>query len=182
MIVVTGPPRSGTSLLMQVLAAGGLNPLTSRDAATPRTINQRGLWELHMAGQHPIQATAPIASDATRCVKLFLRPLRTLLTAGVRPTAVIATDRPTAAVHASQAAALPNARLLPADLEQSRARAFRATTSAGVPLHLVSFTGLLDEPIAETCRLAAFLAPLVPLKLDRDAMAATPDPSLVRFR
>lgn len=47
-VVVSGVPRSGTSLLMQMLAAGGL-PVCVDDARPPDTHNPRGYFEFEPA-------------------------------------------------------------------------------------------------------------------------------------
>ncbi len=44
-IIVSGLPRSGTSLMMQMLASGGLQPVTDH-VRTPDTDNPRGYYEL----------------------------------------------------------------------------------------------------------------------------------------
>ena len=55
-VVVTGLPRSGTSLVMQMLGAGGL-PLLIDERRRPDADNPRGLWRI--ATLESYQAGAP---------------------------------------------------------------------------------------------------------------------------
>ncbi len=102
MVVVAGLPRSGTSMLMQLLAAGGVAPLTDglREADSD---NPRGYFEFGPASN--------LAQDASwlphargKAVKLAL-PLVMQLPPG-EPYRVIVIERHPREVIASQCAML----------------------------------------------------------------------------
>ena len=66
--VVTGLPRSGTSLVMQMLAAGGL-PVLTDDARGPDPDNPRGYFE-HTGALALARHPAWLAAARGRAVKL----------------------------------------------------------------------------------------------------------------
>ena len=74
--VVSGLPRSGTSMMMQVLAAGGVEPLTDQ-LRTADPDNPRGYYEFE-----PVKKTKEdpswVAGATGRCVKLVHLLLRDL--------------------------------------------------------------------------------------------------------
>lgn len=68
--VVCGLPRSGTSMLMQTLAAGGVPPLTD-SLRQPDEDNPRGYFEYEPA-THLLQDTPWVANARGKVVKLVL--------------------------------------------------------------------------------------------------------------
>ena len=103
--VVTGPPRSGTSLLMQLLAAGGI-PALSDGARAPDASNPRGYLEhrsLRGLGRDPA-AAALVRGAAGRALKL-VHVLAPTLPAGPRYRVLLA-ERALGEVVASQDALL----------------------------------------------------------------------------
>jgi cystathionine beta-lyase len=181
--VVTGPPRSGTSLLMQVLAAGGI-PALSDGARAPDASNPRGYLEhqlLRRLGRDPA-AAALVRGAAGRALKLA-HVLATALPAGPRYRVLLA-ERDLAEVVASQDAMLaregagagevPPARLaevLRAQLDEL-ARALEAR--ADVALLRVDTAALVREPGPACAALDAFLGG----GLDRAAMEQQVAPGL----
>ena len=100
--VVSGLPRSGTSLMMQMLAAGGLPPLTDGIRA-PDEDNPRGYLEFE-----PVKRTRQdpswVSSANGKCVKMVYLLLRDLPAAS--QYRVILMRRDLSEVIASQAAML----------------------------------------------------------------------------
>jgi len=69
-VVVCGLPRSGTSMLMQILAAGGIPPLTD-NLRQPDEDNPRGYFEYEPA-THLLQENTWVANARGKVVKLVL--------------------------------------------------------------------------------------------------------------
>lgn len=183
-MVVSGVPRSGTSLMMQMLAAGGMEILTDGLRAADQG-NPRGYLEWEPA-KHLAQAPGRMAEAEGKVVKIISSLLMTL--PGDRSYQVLFIERPLAEVLASQAemirrlgtrgANLPPAAMtaaLEAHLKQVLAWLERQPRMRVCQVH---YHRLLDEPACEVDRVLSFLeAPL-----DREAMPAQVDVSLYRQR
>ena len=181
--VVTGPPRAGTSLLMQVLAAGGI-PAASDGARVPDAGNPRGYLEhrtLRGLGRDPA-AAALVRGAAGRALKL-VHVLAPALPAGPRYRVLLA-ERDLAAVVASQDAMLERggqdagalaperlAAILRAQLDEV---ADALARRPDVALLRVDTAALVREPGAACAAIDAFLGG----GLDRDAMARAVVPHL----
>jgi cystathionine beta-lyase len=181
--VVTGVPRSGTSLLMQLLAAGGV-PALSDGARAPDASNPRGYLEhaaLRRLGRDP-EAAALVAGALGRALKV-VHVLAPALPAGPRYRVLVA-EREMARAVASQAALLaragePAGALAPARLaEVLRAQLDETLAALGargdVTLLRVDVAALLREPERWCARIDAFLGG----GLDRAAMARALVPGL----
>ena len=97
-LVVTGLPRSGTSMMMQMLGAGGMAVLTDGERVADRH-NQGGYHEWELLKQLPVDAEI-LAAARGRAVKV-VAPLLPSLPAGWR-YAVICMRREPEEVEASQ--------------------------------------------------------------------------------
>jgi len=182
--VVTGAPRSGTSLLMQLLAAGGVPALTD-GARPPDASNPRGYLEhtlLRRLGRDPA-ADLLVRSAVGRAIKI-VDALVSALPAGPAYRVLVARRDP-AEVVASQdrmleragetATALPVGRLaeiLRIQLDEAVA-ALRARPD--VALLEVDVAALVRAPAACCAELDAFLGG----GLDRAAMARVVVPGLL---
>lgn len=180
-VVVSGLPRSGTSLLMQMLAAGGLPPLCD-GLRTPDAENPRGYLEWE-----PIKRIAerPELLDAARgrAVKVISALLRSL--PADRRYRVVFALRSIAEVQASQRAMLRARGREPADdvseldlaahLDDVRAWLGR---QRHIETCYVDYRRLVDEPHASARRIRAFLG----RQLDVEAMVAAVDSTLYRHR
>lgn len=164
-IVVTGLPRSGTSLLMQMLAAGGIDPLVDR-ARPPDEDNPRGYFEYEPAKRIE-QDRGWLARARARAVKIVAPPSRVLSECDER-FAVLFVDRPLAEVLASQRAMLARAgKRAPAEQENRLAQACarardetRAALAAAENVRVLDlhYHALLSDPHAGAERIARFLA------------------------
>ena len=186
--VVSGLPRSGTSLMMQTLAAGGIPPLTDT-ARLADASNPRGYLEL--------EAVKRLKTDRSwlpqargKAVKVIHLLLPELAGAGAEGLAyrVVMMRRPVAEVVASQramlarqgkaSAAVPDAQLEKLFADQL-ARAERWLE--GRPeftVCAVDYRELVAHPAETAARLNAFLGG----SLDEAAMARAVDPTLYRER
>ena len=182
--VVSGLPRSGTSLMMQMLAAGGL-PLLVDGQRPPDADNPRGYFEYA-----PVKRSAQDVGwwpDAVgRAVKVVHGLLRYLPEAGEARIVLLERDlgevlrsqrrmleRTGVAVEADDDATLE--RVFEAQLDEARAwTAARPRTA----LLRVAHASLIRSPRDVAPRIQAFLGG----GLDAEAMIACVDPGLYRCR
>jgi hypothetical protein len=184
--VVSGIPRSGTSLVMQMLSAGGIPPLTDGVRAADED-NPRGYLEYE-----PVKASARDVTWAERargrCVKVVHALVRHLPES--LECRVILLHRPIAQVLDSQAAMLRRGGREPAADGPSEARlgevleaqlAEVAAELAARPRWRVlgcAYPELVAEPLRMAREIDAFLGG----GLDVAAMVAAVDPRLHRQR
>lgn len=182
--VVSGLPRSGTSLMMQMLAAGGL-PILTDGVRGPDPDNPRGYleWEPikrlrqepHRIDEAEGKAIKVISSllqglpaGPSYCVLFMRRPLEEVLASQAAMIRRLGTRGP-----ATDPASLASA--MRAHLAQVSAWLERRET---LQVAWVDYHRLLARPREEARRIRAFLG----LALDEAAMAAAVDPSLHRQR
>jgi cystathionine beta-lyase len=157
--IVTGVPRSGTSLLMQVLEAGGLPPMT--DGTRPPDVgNPRGYLE-HRRALRLADAREWLAGSHGRALKVIHAQLAAL--PDELPVRVIAAIRDLREVVASQAALRGeplvaaegerDARVFGAQLEEALA----ALAAREVRVLRVDTAELVRAPAAQCARIAEFL-------------------------
>lgn len=115
-VVVSGLPRSGTSMMMQILEAGGL-PVLSDGVRTPDEDNPRGYYELEAVKRTKHDASWLEGSDG-KVVKIVHALLADLPTD--RPYRVVMMRRKTETVVKSQAAMLDRLGQEGADLEPQK--------------------------------------------------------------
>jgi hypothetical protein len=184
--VVSGLPRSGTSLLMQMLRAGGIEPLTDGARAADAD-NPRGYLELEAVKR--IREDPRFLADAGgRAVKVIAQLLPFLPRGAAFVYRVIFIERDLDEVLASQRAMLDRLGRRGAELPPERLRAVFATQAgqakealrarADVRLVEVEHAAVLADPRATARVLADFLGG----DLDVEAMAAAVDPDLHRQR
>lgn len=181
--VVTGLPRSGTSLLMQMLAAGGL-PAKSDDRRPPDLHNPRGYLEFEPVKRLRGDASF-LAGAVGRAVKVVV-PLVCALPARLPSGAaldyrVVRVVRDLREVVASQDAmlggedpsGLATARLL--EIFAQQLCELDAWQRAGrVPVLQLDYAAVLKRPSKAAASLSEFLDG----GLDVPAMAAAVDPAL----
>ena len=179
--VVTGIPRSGTSLVMQMLEAGGVPPLC--DAARPADPdNPRGYYEL-AAVKRLVREGAPwLGQAAGRAVKVIHALVPSLPPEG--DYRVIWIRRATAAVLASQRAMLEHRGADPEELGDERIAAVFAAQEKALEAWLearpagcwlqLDYDAVVEDPAAAARAIDALLGG----GLDRAAMAGVVDPAL----
>jgi hypothetical protein len=182
--IVSGLPRSGTSLMMQMLAGGGLPVLSDGERAADID-NPRGYLEWERIKQLP-KNPGCIAEGEDKVVKVISRLLLSL--PAEYEYRIIFMQRPLPEVMASQ------------DEMMRRRGTFKpgadaAFISAAFERHLREVDAWLDRrPSGTVCRLpyhrvlreprtvAEELTQFLQATLDIDAMAGQVDPSLYRNR
>lgn len=182
--VVSGIPRSGTSLMMQMLAAGGMAVLTDGQR-TPDLNNPRGYYELELVkslARHP-----DVISQADGKVVKVISPLLTSLPSG-REYRIIFMQRPLAEIVASQDRMLERlGKQVPAAPKESVISAFERhltqvrnwiSAQPGVSALYVDYAALIADAHREASRISAFLA----ADLDIAMMAGKVEQSLYRER
>jgi hypothetical protein len=182
--VVSGLPRSGTSLMMQMLRAGGIPPVTD-DQRTPDEDNPRGYLEFERVKnlKHDKAWLADASGKAVKIVHLLLMELPT-----DREYRVIFMQRELNEVVRSQTVMLERsgksgAGLTPEKLSQIFAGQLKTVRQwlVGKPnfkVLEVGYADLIADPSGKASQIAAFLG----ADLDQSAMAAAVDPSLYRNR
>jgi len=186
-VVVSGLPRSGTSMMMQMLAAGGLPVLSDGKRAADES-NPRGYLELaavkHL-GRDP--DTAWLDQAGGRAVKI-VAPLLPHLPLG-RRYRILFMERPLKEIVASQAAMLerlgkPGSRLSERQLagaylkQVEQVRGLLQTHPDQVQVLAVDYTRALADPARAARAVNRFLGG----GLDESAMAAAVAPELRRQR
>lgn len=182
-VIVTGLPRSGTSLVMQMLAAGGM-PLLTDSARAPDEDNPRGYFEIESA-RTPASVKELVAAAEGRAVKITIPQVRQISAAGQarvifirrRLSEVLASQRTMLTRHgrAPSAPAKVLQRLFEQQLEETDA--FFAS-APGVRVLTLDFHAVLTHPAQAAAAMVEFLA----APLDTAAMAAAVDPGLHRQR
>lgn len=183
--VVSGIPRSGTSLMMQMLQAGGM-PVLSDGLRVADEANPRGYLEFDPVKRlRSDRAWLPRASGcAVKIIHLLLRELPQDCSLRYR---VIFMRRPLAEIIASQRAMLLRQGKAPAD-SSILEKAFETqlaelepwlATRPDVALLRVDYHRVVREPAAVIAELRAFLPDV---SLDEEAMLRAVDPGLHRHR
>ena len=181
--IVSGLPRSGTSLMMQMLEAGGLPPLTDRIRTSDQN-NPRGYYELEAVKQTREDATW-LNNAGGKCVKVVSLLLYDLPMD--RPYNVIFMIRSMDEILASQAAMLKH-RGKEDGLSDATMRLHfethllklerRLAEQGNVSVLYCDYNVLLKNPEQQAHVIQNFLD----MKMDVPAMVATVDPALHRQR
>jgi predicted AlkP superfamily phosphohydrolase/phosphomutase/tetratricopeptide (TPR) repeat protein len=187
-VLVSGLPRSGTSLMMQMLEAGGIEPMTDRERVAD-VDNPKGYYEweaIKRIGKHPeLLDDEAINERAIKCVSMLLPRMPTK-----HDYKVIFMLRPIAEVVASQRAMTSRLGTKAANLDKEQLerglRAHREEVrrwAASVP-HIdwleVDYPLVVREPSTAISRLVQFLGrERLP---NEAAMAGVVDPVLHRHR
>lgn len=184
LIVVTGLPRSGTSMAMRMLGAGGVE-LVVDDGRPPDAGNPHGYFE-HGAVRRLHEDASWLARKPGRAVKIVV-PLLPWVPVGLRCD-VVWMRRPLAEVLASQRALLAQDGSAESGVDEpSLVAAFRRADEAAerwahgraeVRIIELAAEDVVRAPDEAAARLEGFLR----RRLDRRAMAQVVDPPLLRSR
>lgn len=184
-VVVSGPPRSGTSMMMKMLEAGGLPPLTDR-LRRPDVDNPRGYYEFEPVKRLDKGDVSWLPTARGKAVKIISALLRHL--PADHRYHVVFMERQIDELLASQRSMLIHRGEDPDavdDLELANAfekhlRQVREYLSRQDHLSVlyVNYNDVLADPGRQARRVARFL----PHDLDANSMAAVVDPSLYRNR
>jgi hypothetical protein len=183
-VVVSGLPRSGTSMMMKMLEAGGLR-IVSDGLRRADEDNPNGYYEVEAVKGLAQGGTDWLEGAAGGAVKVISALLEHL--PGGYHYKVIFMERRLAEVLASQKKMLSNrqeeARLSDEEMEAEFSRHLAAVKywlarQPNIEVLYVDHRALLEAPEEACRRVAAFLG----LPLDVEKMAAVPDRSLYRNR
>jgi hypothetical protein len=180
--IVAGLPRSGTSMMMQMLAAGGI-PIYSDGQRAPDEDNPRGYLEHEKATQ--LHRDSGWVADARgKAVKIVAHLLPYL--PGGQEYRIVFIHRALEEVTASQSAMLRRLGRKGAQLGETQlARVFAGQLvrvqewlkrADGVHVLAMQYAKVLEDPATAADRLAGFLG----TPFDRAAAAAGVDPGLRR--
>ena len=180
-VVVSGPPRSGTSLLMQMLAAAGIEPITDGTRGEDPD-NPRGYFE-HNQVMRLAQNQEVLVDSAGKGVKIIHALLKHI--PGELPLAVLFLERDLDEVLASQAVMLdrlgrPQPTLGPERMRDIFAKQLQlARQELAHRPHTtvldVRYRELVDAPQQVAQQIAEFLAAALGRPIDAEAMAACVD-------
>lgn len=182
--VVSGLPRSGTSLMMQMLAAGGIPPLADHQRE-PDESNPRGYFEFEPVKR--LRADRSWLDQAHgRAIKIIHLLLRELPTDGVHNYRVILMKRPIKEVLASQRVMLDRQgktgvddvtleKIYLSQLAQVEAWLKQQPVFSVLPLE---YQHVVNHSLEVAKEVNAFLQ----ANLDVEAMATAVDPTLYRQR
>ncbi|MBN8644998.1 MAG: sulfotransferase [Planctomycetes bacterium] len=187
--IVSGLPRSGTSLMMQMLEAGGIEAVTDGERKADAD-NPRGYYEFERVKQiRTDKAWLPDAvGKQVKMVHLLLLDLPTALPSGIGGYRVVFMRRHLEEVVRSQATMLERSGKSGAALTPERLIALYRQQIDQVLAHTarqpcfrvleVSYNDLMADPAGVAPRLDGFLGGGLPL----NRMIAAVDPSLYRNR
>ncbi len=186
--IVSGLPRSGTSMMMQMLAAGGLTPLTDGQR-TADASNPRGYFELDQATRLASDTTwlSQAHGKVVKIVAQLLPKLPDILDGSRAQYRVIFMDRDLSEVVASQRTMLDRQDRQGANLSDSELMAvyrsqldavFKTLAQRQIPWLMVRHAQVIRHPQ----RVAQDLNKAFAGALDESAMAAVVDQSLYRER
>jgi hypothetical protein len=183
-IVVSGLPRSGTSMLMAMLAAGGL-PLLVDQRRPPDQHNPGGYFE-HAGAAQLDRNTDWLRDGAGRAVKIISLQLYHL--PAVRPYDVLFIERSLAEILASQRAMLGPTQDTATTGDEARLAALYEShvvhvkrwmaTQPHMRTLFLEHRAVLENPAAAAEKIRTFLA----IPIDLSAMAAAVAPALYRQR
>ena len=182
--VVSGLPRSGTSMMMSALQAGGM-PLVVDDIRQADPSNPKGYYEFERVKKLPKGDTAWLATSPGKAVKI-ISALLEYLPKGYSYR-VIFMQRDLNEVMASQQRMMirngkePGQSSAEEELSQSYAEHLAEVTRwldgrEDIQTLIVSYNDVLSDPTEQFQRLASFLDQ----KVDAAAMAKVVDPQLYR--
>ena len=181
--IVSGLPRSGTSLMMQMLGAGGM-PLLTDTERKPDADNPRGYceWEpVKLLPKHPER----IDDAEGKAVKVITQLLLSLPPG--RDYRVIFVERPLEEVLASQDEMLRRRGKSDRLSHDVMAKAFRThlyevvewfSERPAIPMLRMGYRRVLQQPLESAQAISGFLG----VYLDVEAMAREVDPALYRNR
>ena len=181
-VVVSGVPRSGTSLLMQMLAAGGL-PVLSDEARGPDENNPRGYFEFE-----PVKALPNGADWLPRATGSAVKVIYTLVRSlpEICDYRVVLIRRDLAQVVASQEAMLAG-RVPPGPAADRLAEIYARQLAElehwldarpAFAVLVLDYDRVLADPLAAASALDAFVG----AGLDTGAMADAVEPGLRHHR
>ena len=182
--VVSGLPRSGTSMMMKMLAAGGMTPLTDRQRLADED-NPQGYYEFERVKRLPQGDTAWLADAQGKAVKIIAALLPSL--PSDYEYRILIMQRDMGEILRSQKKMLEHRGAGQTVSDEQLSRLFEKNLQQvdawirNQPRILrldVNYNGLLRNPIPDIARIRLFLD----FEPDADKMIGVIDPGLYRQR
>ena len=182
-IIVSGLPRSGTSMMMQVLEAGGIEPFTDKTRQADEN-NPRGYLEAEIVKQLQ-KKNNWVRECGGKAIKV-VAPLVPCLPQGVNYK-VIFMDRDLNEILASQTAMLEQLKKEGGDIDHERlGKIFLAQVNSAIQhlafhkheIFMAPYHQFIAEPEPSIAKLIEFLGP--DFDLDTKKMGTAIDPNLYR--
>jgi hypothetical protein len=183
--VVSGLPRSGTSMMMKIIEAGGIPPLTD-ELRTADNDNPKGYYEFERVKQLDKGDTAWVAEAKGKVVKVISALLKHLPTD--QAYRVIFVRRHMSEILASQRKMLVNRGEDPDKMDDAQMavlfeRHIRQieqwlSTQSNMQVLYLHYSDILAEPLAQIERINDFLGG----RLNSERMIEAIDPNLYRNR
>ena len=162
LLIVSGLPRSGTSLMMQMLKAGGIEPMTDSKRAADED-NPEGYWEwedVKRLPKHP-RLIEQAAGKAVKVISAILPslppPHRYTIIYMVRPTEQVVDSQWAMLARQGQNPKSEKQHLIEVQEHHSRELRQALATSDRVRLLEVSYPELVADPTAVIAKLAELL-------------------------
>lgn len=181
--IVSGLPRSGTSMMMRVLEAGGM-PVLVDGVRRADSDNLHGYYELEVVKKLP-HDTSWLAEARGKAVKIISRLLEGLppgerykVVFMRRPIEEVLRSQEVMLAHREEAAGADDAEMRRLFLQHVAAVEEMLAGRNDVEALFVSYPRMIAEPRAQAERVARFLA----AGLDVDAMAGAVEAKLYRQR
>ncbi len=182
-VIVSGLPRSGTSMMMKMLEAGGIAPMTDK-IRTADEDNPKGYYEFERVKKLDKGDTTWVSDAQGKTVKVISALLKYL--PADYDYKVIFMRRRTEEILASQKQMLirrgePTDRVSDDELAEYFAKHLKAVelwlqTQPNVVVLYISYNRVLENPLEPALEINRFLGN----RLDSQAMAAMVDPQLYR--
>ncbi len=182
--IVAGLPRSGTSMLMKMLEAGGLPALTDHVRAADED-NPKGYYEFEQVKQieHDTSWIEGARGHAVKMVSALLRHLpasyayKIIFIRRAMPE-ILASQRKMLVHRGEPTNTVDDAAMAEMFEKHLRAVDQWLMTRANVQVLYVSYNDVLTEPVVQASRINVFLGG----GLDEQAMVEVVDPDLYRNR
>lgn len=181
--IVTGLPRSGTSLMMQMLAAGGM-PILTDALRTPDDDNPRGYLEYEPVKTLKTDSSwlRAASGKAVKMVHLLLADVPVDIPANIilmrRDIREVLTSQRKMLERSGKTPKLPDAQLAAIYDKQLAATRTLITQRPSWRLLEINYAAILRDPPTTAAEIGAFLG----LVLDPEKMVQTVDPALYRNR
>ncbi len=182
-IIVSGLPRSGTSVGMQMLTAGGIAPLVD-NIRTPDRDNPRGYLEYEKV-KSLVTDNSWLEDARGKAVKMVYKLLYDLPVDGVYNYKILMLNRNIREVVISQRTMLQRLGKYPGISDKKLISMFSkelidvtywCRRHKCIELYIVQYQNIIERPLVQADRIAEFLGQ----DLDKDAMVAAVDPMLHR--
>ncbi|MCB8983848.1 MAG: sulfotransferase [Ardenticatenaceae bacterium] len=183
--VVSGLPRSGTSMMMKMLEAGGIPPLTDQIRAAD-TDNPRGYYEFERVKQLDKGDTAWVSDAVGKCVKVISALLKFLppgyeyriIFVHRNMAEILASQRKMLIHRGEDADKMDDDKM--ADLFSRHVQQIETwlQSQPNMRVHYCHYSDILADPETEARKINQFLGG----SLDETAMATAVDPNLYRNR